>query len=514
MPSNTIKNYRDHTPIPIPDFGGLFDQNDPHSCPLDHFTDGENFTFKGKGVKTRDGIGISQDVALPLSNVKRLYNYPTATGNTIIALTYNAVTGVGSIYHVVTDALTYGPLLSLTGMRDFAFVPFGGRGYISPIGYYTITSVTEGTLNIEKGLQSEFLYVYDGAGTAARKAAGTPLSGALTIANGAAGFTTPGFHLFGVVAETSSGALLAPGALTGFNTVAASSVSFGTIPVGGATVTKRHIVATKAIVGFNGNKEDYDYFFIPGATINDNTTLFLNNVSFYDADLLDDASHLFDNFAEIPAGASLCLYHERLCLAATYADPNAILVSAVSEPEAISEINGLITVPLDGNPITNIQELRDILYVFKRSWSTSYADNGDEPATWPPVLVDTALGTCVHGIGTVLNTGGTSVDYLLVCTYQGLSTFNGRYVEPELTWKIWGLWGRFDRDEFRKIQIVNSPIRKEILIVMPDNSVLVGNYMLGMDPKNIRWCRWTYTVQVNTICIASINEIVLGADLS
>jgi hypothetical protein len=37
-------------------------------------------------------LGISQDVAVPLSNVKRIYNYPTPTGNTLIVLTYN-VTG-------------------------------------------------------------------------------------------------------------------------------------------------------------------------------------------------------------------------------------------------------------------------------------------------------------------------------------------------------------------------------------------------------------------------------------
>lgn len=506
--------YRDHDPIVIENFGGLWDQDDPESCPLDHFPDGQNFTFQGTSVRTRDGIGISQDVALPLSNVKRLYNYPTNTGNTVIAMTYDALTDTGSIHHVVSDTIIFGPLLSLVGMRDFAFVPFGGRAYISPIGYYTITSLAEGTLNIEKGLEDEFLYVYAGDGTAARKAAGTPLSGSLTIANGAAGFTDPGLHLFGFVAETSSGALLAPGALTQFITAANSSVSFGNVPTSGSpTITKRHLVATKVITGFNGNLEQYQYFFVPNATINNNTDTFLNNISFYDADLLEDASHLFDNFDEIPAGASLCLYHERLVLACTFDNPSNILVSAVGEPEAISEVDGIIEVPADGNPLTNVQELRDILYCFKRTWTSSYADNGGEPATWPPVLVDTALGTCVHGISTVLNTGSTSVDYLLVATYQGLSMFNGKYVTPELSWKIWNLWKSYDRDEFRRIQMINSPIRKEILTVMPNSDILVANYMLGMDPKSVRWCKWTFTININTLCIVGIDEVVFGADL-
>jgi hypothetical protein len=37
--------------------------------------------------------------------------------------------------------------------------------------------------------------------------------------------------------------------------------------------------------------------------------------------------------------------------------------------------------------------------------------------------------------------------------------------------------------------------------------------MKGMDPKNIRWCKWTFTVQMNTICIVGIDEVVFGADL-
>jgi hypothetical protein len=210
--------------------------------------------------------------------------------------------------------------------------------------------------------------VYAGDGTAARKAAGVPMAGTMTIANGAAGFTDPGFHIFGFVSETSSGFLSEPALLKGFTTLSNFSVSFGAIPTSGdPNVTKRHLVASKVIVGFNGDLTGYQLFFVPNATINNNTDTFLNNISFYDADLLDDASHLFDNFAEIPAGAVLTIYHQRLVLATTFNDISLILVSAQGEPEAINEIDGLLIVPPDGNPITNAQELRDVLYVFKRS---------------------------------------------------------------------------------------------------------------------------------------------------
>lgn len=499
---------RDHESVVIDSFNGLWDRDDPDNTPLDHFQKCDNIKYIGSSsFGTRDGIGISQSVAVPLSDVKRVYNYPTPTGNTLIVLVKSGSNGV--IYHVVNSTLTYGPLLTISGMDDFAFIPYNGRGYISPF-----KSFDAGGLNVEKGLQSEFLYVYLGDGTAARKAAGVAPTGTLTIVNGAAGNTDAGFHLFGVVFETNSGFNTAPGAIAGFTTSPNNSVSFSTVPTGGSSVTKRHIVATKVITNYNGDTLGYQFFFIPNATINNNTTTTLGNISFFDADLLDDASHLIDNFAEIPAGAALTLYHDRLCLATDFNNISRVLVSTAGEPEAISQIDGLIVVPLDGNPITNAQELRDVFYIMKRARTVSYYDNSGAPSSWPLVVVDNALGTSVHGIATVLDSGSSSVDYLLVCTYQGVTIFNGRYITPELGWKVEGFWKRLSRNDFRLIQIVNAPIQKEIYIVLPTRQLLVGNYANGMDPKKIRWAPWRYDVAINTVGIHNIDEIIFGAELS
>ena len=505
-----MSNLRDHQPISIDKFNLLWQRGDKDNTPLDHFQDCENVQAIGdSSFGTRPGIGIHQSVAVPLSNVKRIYNYPTPTGNTLIVLTYDVATTTGKIYHVVNSTTVHGPLLSIVGMIDFAFAPYAGRGYISPIGYYTA-----GNLNVEKGLQNEFLYVYMGDGTAARKAAGVPLGGGMTIANGAAGHTDPGKHLFAVVAETNSGFLTAPASITLFTTAAGSSVSFGAIPTSGlASVTKRHIVATKVIPSYDGNTTGYQFFFIPNATINDNTTLFLNNISFYDADLLDDASYLLDNYSEIPAGVGLTFYHNRLVLYTTFNDISLMLVSAPGEPEAINQIDGLLIFPLDGNPITNAQELRDVFYVMKRSKTIAFVDNDDVPSSWPFTIIDNALGTCIHGIATVIDSGSMSVDYLIVCTYQGISLFSGKYITPELSWKIEDFWGLQDRDEFRRIQILNSSIQKNIYIILPDRRMLVGNYSIGMDPKKIKWTPWSFLRGVNTIAVVNIDEIILGTDL-
>jgi hypothetical protein len=193
---------RDHAPITFDKFMGLWSRGDKDNTPLDHFQDCENVKSIGNSsFGTRDGIGISQDVAVPLSNVKRIYNYPTLTANTLIVLVINSA-GHGEIYHVVDSTTVYGPILTINTMTDFAFVPYAGRGYISPFKSYA-----QGDLNIEKGISGEFLYVYAGDGTNARKAAGNPLTGALTIANGAAGHTDAGKKIFGFVMETASGIL-------------------------------------------------------------------------------------------------------------------------------------------------------------------------------------------------------------------------------------------------------------------------------------------------------------------
>ena len=499
---------RDHTPVVIDSFNGLWELGDPENTPIDHFSDGENFQFKGKstGVKTRDGIDKHQNVVAPIGNVVRIYNYITQSKNTLLALTYDGTTG--KIYHVVDSTTIFGPILTIAGMSDFAFVPNAGRAYISPFSSFVINN-----LNVEKGLSGQFVYVYLGDGTAARKAAGTPASGTLTIVNGAAGHTDAGFHLFAVVGETDTGYQSPPIAFAGFTTSANLSVSFSNIPVfTGAQWIKRHIVATIVIQNYNGNTTGYTYFFIPGATVPNNVATTLSNISFFDADLLDDASHLLDNFAEIPAGAVLNIYHNRLLVATTFNDISLVLVSEEGEPEAINQISGLLIVPLDGNPITNAQEMRDVLYVFKRNRIVSYVDNGDVPSTWAtPTPIDLGIGAAPHGIAQVLDSGGVNIEYLIVAHFGGLYVFSGTYIKPELTWKIEDLWLDIDKSDFVFLSIMNDTINKRIYIGLPNRRMLMGDYKNGLDYEKIRWHPWTFDIEVTAIALLNTNELVIGA---
>lgn len=472
---------------------------------MDHFSEANNLRFFGpNSFGSRYGIGRHQQVAAPLSNILRVYNYPTADKQTILVLTAG-----GQIYHVVDSVTIFGPILTIPTMTDFGFVPYAGRAYITPF----TTEVIAG-LNRERGLQNEKVYVYKGDGVAARKAGGNAPTIAITPSNGAAGHTDAGVHIFGYVFETDTGYLSAPGGLVAFTTVAAQAVDFATIGVSAQPfVTKRHLVASKVIQTYNGDVNGYQLFFIPGATIPNNVGTILGNISFFDADLLLDASHLIDNFAEIPAGVGLTTYHNRLVVYTEYDNISLARVSAPGEPEAISQIDGILLVPPDGNPITNAAELRDILYIFKRNKTVSYVDNGSFPASWPLSVVDTAMGCGVHGIATVLDSGSSNIDYLLVGAYKGVTLFNGRYILPELSFKIQSLWtAQSFKTDNRRIQIVNDSFESNIYIVMTDRTVMYANYANGFDPKNIRWCPWTFDTKVNSLCLFNINELLLGCD--
>lgn len=497
--------YRSHEPTTIDRFNGLHFQGDIEETPKNYFSDAQNLRFVGERfVGVRPGVGRSQTVEVPLGNVVRIYNYIVGDANTQLVLTYDGTTG--NLYHVTSPTTVFGPILTKVGMEDFAYVPFGGRAYISPFKTYNT-----GGINIEKGLQSEFLYVYLGAGSPCVKAAGVAPVGTITAANGAAGNTDAGIHLFAVVFETNTGYLTPPAAFRQFSTTAAFSVSFSIIPTGAANVVKRHIVATKVIPVYNGNTTGYTYYFIPGAVINDNVTTTLSNISFFDASLLEDASYLLDNFAEIAAGASLTVYHNRLVITTPFTDISIGYISSPGEPEAISQIDGLIEMPKDGMPITNAQELRDILYVFKLGKTAAFTDNDGKPATWPMSLVDQALGTSVHGVAVVSDTGSSNVDFLIVATRRGITVFNGRYALPELTWVISEFWLLQNSANFRYIQILNDAVNQTFYCTLPDRRILMGDYSNGMDPMKIRWMPWKFDFTVNTIALVNTSELIIAA---
>lgn len=462
---------RDHEPLKIEDFNGLWRRGGQDSCPIDHFTDCNNIKYVQSGFKWRDGIGPHY----AQGNVARIYIF----NQSLLILDKN-----GNIYHNDRPNAST-PILHLDGMSDFVFAKYANRAYITPIGL------------------TDSLYVYTyGDTNGARKAGGNPPTDPPALAATGSGNVEQGIHVFAVVYETNSGFLtsLSPRASVSCDGTTEVSVTMPVSP--DSFVSARWIVATRAIdpADFTGNLDGYQFFFVK--RVADNTTT-VDLVNFYDAELLRDASYLFDLYAEIPNTLGVGLFHNRLV---AWASPRGnggehlseILVSNVGEPESFDQVTGLIALPRDGKPITSCQELRGQLYVGKSSKTIVINDNNNVPSSWPFDFIDQGIGPgSAHGIATIMDSGGVNIDFLLVAHYAGLSLFNGTYQYPELSWKIEDIWPR----ESQNIQVVVDSYNKMIYVVLPDHTMLIGDYKNGLDPMKIRWSPWSFDVQVTTVAI-------------
>lgn len=492
----------------ITEFNGYFNRGDVETVPQDHFIEVNNVKYGEAEVSTRNGIDeYNSPTSIGLDNVLRVHPFTMQSQQSQLVLTSG-----GHLHHVMSSTVIHNDILVIATMTDFNCVSFAGRAYITP--FFTNAA------GQEIGIQNEFLYVYTGiAPFLARKAAGAKSVSATPLIStfGSAGFSDLGFHIFAVIGETDTGYLTPPGPIT-FATATSTDTTKGytitNIPIfPGTTIVKRHIVASKAVINYNGNQEGYQLFFVPLATLNDNVTTSIA-ISFYDIDLLEDASHLIENFSDIPAGVGLTLYHNRLVLTTTFTDISIAYVSAPGEPEAIDQVDGILIVPLDGNPLTNAQEYRDVLYLFKKTRTIGYSDNRDVPSSWQFFIVDEGVGAPVHGIATVLDSGGVNVDFLLVADFSGVFLFNGAYTRPELSSKIRNFWLALDRTLFRRIELINDSISQIAYCVLPNNTILMGDYSNGINPQDIRWSKWTFDIPITTMELINTNTILLGASLS
>lgn len=623
---------RDHDPVRIDEFSGLWARGSVLSTPPDHATKCKNIRITNDGITTRWGVQPYQNLANPLGNVLRQYNYILPTGSTLLTL----IEG-GEIYHVTGPTTVLGPILTIANMTDFGFSQNGSHAFISPA--YTDTN------GQQTGMSGESIYVYKGDGTAARTAGGAkptnssakafvaananitgivglvtsgvhtigvayrsggvdgvvgpevlpvviapgaqeiqlqnvpigpggttdriivmtkavdpaaydpaspgtfyevarindnttanylintgdasltvayvagatpaPTTGALRATQSVTnGWNDRGFRIIAVVYETDTGALTKPGPefFAGVTTVnATKAIDIAGIPVSpNSYVTKRHLIATPVIRNYNGDQNGFQFFFIPSGVINDNTST-TATISWFDEELIEDASYLLYNLETIPAGVILSKFHNRLVSIAEAGNISLARLSAVGDPESFSDLDGFILVPPNNKPLTNAKEFRDILYLFQNTKTIAYTDNNQGPATWPDLVLDNGVGTQNHAIGTVLDSGGVNVDYLLIGDYSGVFIFNGAYSLPELTFKINDLWVAQDRTQMYRVQITIDSTNKLLYIIMTDGKLLVGDYTNGLDPKNIKWSVWEFDFLVRNIMLMNIDTLVIGA---
>jgi hypothetical protein len=490
---------RDHEPVILEEFNGLYIRGDQEVTPPDHEVSNNNVAFIQSGIRTRDGLDLYE----PYGNVVRIYTYvylvvPNSFESLLI------LDGNGNIYHDKSPT-PYTPILTIAGMTDFGFVSVDGRAFINPC-------------NGSTGLSGQSIWIYKGDGTPARLAggAGPPATPILGLANTGIGNNQIGVHVYAVAFETDTGFITAIGGFANINDPGGDQITISNIPIGPSYVVARRLVATIGIdpTLFSGNEQSqYEFFFIPEGRIADNTTTSIT-LSFFDSELLEDASYLLNLFANTPAGVGFTTYHNRLVSFAEYSNISLVRVSYVGQPEAFDQVTGLLIIPLDANAITAGQAFQDVLYMFKKTRTFAYTDSGDVPSTWPLTIIDSGIGASVHGVSTVLDSESVNLLYLIIIDFSGVMLFNGAYIRPELSWKIKDYWMALTRPAFQTIQIMNDSIEQIFYITLPNNQMLIGDYSNGLDFKSIRWAIWTFNIETTTITMLNFNQLIIGSQVT
>lgn len=482
----------DHTPVPIDNFQGLYDRSaHKDDVSINHFIDSLNTIDYGEDVGTRKGF--TKTITIPAILRQHIWKVEGLADRTLI------LDSNGKIFDTTASLST--PILTLSGtVRDFAIIPMYGRLYISPS-------------NGETGHSGEKLYVYNGSGLARAAAGLKPQTGFDGVVSATAGNIEEGVHIFGWAYETDTGFITPPMDSDDFRQLefeGDKAVDFSSIPIGPSGTVARRLIATRALQHPILDKEGYEYFFVPGGRIADNTTTVLSGVNFYDSELFTSADYLFDQLEEIPAGVFLSSYGTRIMVGGEDANPSLIRVSKSLEPESFNSLNGFIIVdPHEEEGVKNGLEFRKGFYIFKGNPGHTYVayDNGFEASTWNCDIIDKGIGAESRCVSQFLDSKGANADFFLVADVAGIYRFDGSYNQQlPLTHGIQRIWNSINKDLFSKVELILDPKRFLLYVLVPLNTIdhtgavtsvatdpnfiLVGNYSNGLWPDKIRWHLW------------------------
>ena len=495
---------RDHTPLELKGFKGLWSRDDaytnPFSCPQDHLLEANNLDYSNRGIEIRKLFAKLDEFGF--ADARRVFFY------TVLERTY-ALIGLknGDLYSYRMDTGATGLLYAAPDNSDYDFIVINQRCYIAPSddGYYG------------GGTGSIPLQLFDVNGF--RQAGGSKPATSATVANsGSAGVVQAGTRFFGICYETNTGFITPPKETspTSLDCPGDEKVSFSSIPTGGSEVVARHIVCTKAIKNPipNGTINDYQIFFLHRIDDNSTTTY---DADFYDSQLLSDATYLLDTYEAIPGGSSITVYNGRIVITAPEsANNNRLLVSRFNDVETFDQVNGIIDIvennTKDSQGIYEAQVYKNVLYAFRPHSTYAVTDNNLEPAFWPVNLIDSTLGSFRHGVAVSSSNTAESVEYLIIANFSGIFLFIGYFVRPELTYKVANRYATIVsalEDRGQRITVLNDLSNKRLYFFTLDDDqeyyFLMGNYAdidndITSYQSLIKWSNWEFYTDASNYC--------------
>jgi hypothetical protein len=479
-----MREYPEHTKLTFNNFKGMWSRGDTERCPPDHLSLISNMYVKDGQLITRPGSSLYQ--SLGGTAVIDVFPYK---GNT--AATNGFITSHDNFFIIFWP--NSGGFISLGSLAGWdgkmSCIQIGTRIYIMP---YTNTGYN--------------MYVWDVAWAPnPMREAGflAPAGGAMAIAIGGAGKIERGTHIYKVCYETDTG-FLSKASTTAFIAFGSNGNEFHNlsgVPTGPTGTAARVILVTKGIQRYNNDDMNQEYFFLPGGRIAGNVATTLNGISYYDADLQSSADYLLDQLERVPSARSLAYYNGRLITIGDKDDRNVIRISKNGEPESFDAVDGFIeTAPSTIRGAEDVAEDSGILYIFKAGFTLYTQDNNDVPSTWTVETVDKdkfiipGLSTTLPSKGVAKISGYTAVieGNILVATMNGLFLFKAGFKE-ELSWKISSIWSAsLTGSQLQDFYV--DPINKKILVRFSGSSLLIADYSIGLNPKDIMWYNWSIPV--------------------
>ena len=467
-----------------------------------------NCDFKGRQVQLRPKF----EQAISTESIKKLFDF--------------------SRTNVDPDAVRSTNLLGLT-KSDAATNPTRLRDLTRNVDlidddvtdFFAVDYLHRAFILTRNGAELETLHYYDGLNYREAGLAFDEEDLDLTITSPNSGIVFTGNYHIGYVLETDTGHFSVPYGLADYKS---DSSSGSLITINGnktirvtatfddelpSYVKKIHFISTSDIpIDSRTHPVDsYNYYFIPDGALERESNVFpeTKDLNYFPPQLFAGTNHLFRQHDTIKGGDGLAFYNNRLCVwgGSELSDQSVLRISRTNEPEGFSRVDGFIVVaPEKNSPITNAFEFRGTLYITKDNSTYATADNGDEPATWPVVTIDKGLGAKANGVSSILDSQGTSLDFVAIATKGGLSTFNGVYLRPELSWNVEDLWND-------PKALTRDPGERKIYCLV-GNDVYVCNYVEGFGRKHLRWSKWTFHHQLlsGDIETLHINHLIIDSD--
>lgn len=479
--------------IVVEEFKGLYNRGSDENCPPNYFIDCLNLEFTYRGFRSRNDFFLEDSFTGISGTFLDLYEFPRIDGTVRRMLLIKEAAGAFPVKLYDLDHLTSAPFL----VSEFA-IEVDAISAVSLFDRFYFASLIA---NNEHRIGA-LVRVYDGLVGAPNAGGLAPTGSSMVATEPGAGNVSAGIHLYAVAYETASGFITKPGPAVWTSKTSAGSknINLASIPTGPSNITKRHLLATKLIPAYSPPQENFELFFLPTGTINDNTTTTLT-FDFFDTELVDSADYLLDQMETIPAGPLFTIGNS-LGVAGYRTDSSAVgdkrsiaLISKAVEVESFSVDEGFIVVkPQQGGALRTGLDLNGTLYLFKQDLTLAIQpDPNLAPAEWgSPGVIDSSIGTTPFGIAIYLGAPFVIAGGAFIITKTGLQHFTGVY--KNLAYVIDETWHLFP-GAFNTSRAVVDPLHQKVYASLPINgatpdTLLVMNYKDGTESDLVKWSPW------------------------